>query len=158
MRHPGGRDPDLVWRCDGRRYDEHVEVTRCCPLCVWRRQFLGFFLADGDMDELEEELKLLLDETKPDHIILLPEVPSGVLQPSGGSGLLDSLPAAPRSPINICEQMKRLTVTSAGRDPAISLLSSKKKTFTNVSFFFLFSDSGENSALTAGDGAVTPAL
>lgn len=130
------------------------------PVCVEASVsgFFFFFLADGDMDELEEELKLLLDETKPDHIILLPDVPSGVLQPSGGSGLLDSLPAAPRSPINICEQMKRLTVTSAGRHPAISLLSSKKKTFTNVSFFFLFSDSGENSALTAGDGAVTPAL
>lgn len=61
--------------------------------------------ADGDMDELEEELKLLLDETKPDHVSLLPEVPSGVL--------LDSRLAAPRSPVDICEQLKRLTVTGS---------------------------------------------
>lgn len=109
---------------------------RCCPLWVWRRQFLGLF-TDGDVDELEEELKLLLDEAKPDHISLLPEVPPGVLQPSGGSGLLDSLPAAPRSPVNICEQLKRLTVTDTGRHSAISLLSSKKKpSFIDGSFFF----------------------
>lgn len=93
------------------------------------------------MDELEEELKLLLDETKPDHVSLLPEVPSGVLQPSGGSGLLESRLAAPRSPVDIFEQLKRLTVTGAGRHPGISLLSSEKKTCSNVSFFFLCSDS-----------------
>lgn len=133
-------------------------MPRCCPLWVWRRQFLGLF-TDGDVDELEEELKLLLDEAKPDHISLLPEVPPGVLQPSGGSGLLDSLAAAPRSPVNICEQLKRLTVADTGRHSAISLLSSKKKTFTDVSVFFsLFRLAAEeNSAPTAGDGAVMPA-
>lgn len=124
---------------------------------MWRRQFPGLF-TDGDVDELEEELKLLLDEAKPDHIPLLPEVPPGVLQPSGGSGLLDSLPTAPHSPVHICEQLKRLTVTDTGRHSVISLLSGKKKTFTNVSFFSLFRLAAEeNSAPTAGDGAVMPA-
>lgn len=67
------------------------------------------------MDELEEELKLLLDETKPDSISLLPEVPSGAVKHPGGTGLLDSLPDAPHGPIGICEQLKQLTVTDAGR-------------------------------------------
>lgn len=84
------------------------------PVCV--EVLLNFWIfADGDMDELEEELKLLLDETKTDSISLLPEVPSGGLQPSGGIGLLDSLPDAPHGPVSICEQMKQLTVTDAGR-------------------------------------------
>lgn len=87
------------------------------------------------MDELEKELKLLLDETKPDHISLLPEVPSDVLQPSGGSGLLDSLPTVPHSPINICDQLKGLTVTDTGRHSDISLLSGKK----DILVMFLFS-------------------
>lgn len=112
-------------------------MTRRCPLWVWRLQFLGLF-ADGDMGELEEELKLLLEEAKPDPISLLPEVPPGVLQPSGGSGLLDSLPAVPHTPVNICEQLKRLTVTDTGRHSAVSLPSSKKKTFIYVSFSSLF--------------------
>ncbi|XP_011613791.2 charged multivesicular body protein 7 [Takifugu rubripes] len=69
--------------------------------------------AEGDMDELEEELKLLLDETKPDSISLLPEVPSGAVKHPGGTGLLDSLPDAPHGPIGICEQLKQLSVTDA---------------------------------------------
>ena len=88
------------------------------------------------MDELEQELKLLLEEPKPDPISLLPEVPPGLLQDSGGSGLLDSLPAAPLSPVNICEQLKRLTVTDAGRQPGISLPPRKKKTSSKISFSF----------------------
>lgn len=71
--------------------------------------------ADGDVDELEEELKLLLDEAKPDSISLLPEVPPGAVNQPGGTGLLDSLPDAPHGPISICEQLKQLTVTDAGR-------------------------------------------
>lgn len=34
------------------------------------------------MDELEEELKSLLDESKPDYTSRLPEVPTGGLRPS----------------------------------------------------------------------------
>lgn len=84
------------------------------PVCV--EDSLNFWIsADGDMDELEEELKLLLDETKPGSISLLPDVPPGAVNPPGGTGLLDSLPDAPHGPISICEQLKQLTVTDAGR-------------------------------------------
>lgn len=90
-------------------------MGRCPCLCGGLIAFFGGIFAEGDMDELEQELKLLLDETKPDSMSLLPEVPSGVVESPGGTGLLDSLPDAPRAPISICEQLQQLTVTDAGR-------------------------------------------
>ncbi|KAM8759516.1 charged multivesicular body protein 7 [Acanthopagrus schlegelii] len=77
--------------------------------------------ADEDMDELEEELKSLLDESKPDSIPDLPEVPTSILQTPGelsvtGDKLLSSLPAVPYTPVNIStqkldEELNMLTLT-----------------------------------------------
>nr|XP_061841811.1 charged multivesicular body protein 7-like [Nerophis lumbriciformis]XP_061841812.1 charged multivesicular body protein 7-like [Nerophis lumbriciformis] len=66
--------------------------------------------ADEDMDELEEELKLLLDESKP-H----PEVPTEHLPNVPGDDLLDFLPAVPQSDLNVStkqleEELKLLTL------------------------------------------------
>uniref|UniRef100_H3DND8 Charged multivesicular body protein 7 n=1 Tax=Tetraodon nigroviridis TaxID=99883 RepID=H3DND8_TETNG len=57
--------------------------------------------AEGDLDELEEELKLLLDGGKPGPVSSGPEGPPGVLQPSE---LLESPPAAPGGAADVCEQ------------------------------------------------------
>lgn len=79
---------------------------------------------DEDMDELEEELKSLLDESKPDSFSSLPEVPTNGLRPSGepglpGNDLLSSLPAVPFSHLNITDEqlekeLKELTLTDSG--------------------------------------------
>ncbi|XP_061763212.1 charged multivesicular body protein 7 [Nerophis ophidion] len=66
--------------------------------------------ADDDMDELEEELKLLLHEPKP-H----PEVPTEHLPNVPGDDLLDFLPAVPQSDLNVStkqleEELKLLTL------------------------------------------------
>ncbi len=76
------------------------------------------------MDELEEELKSLLDEPKPDSISGLPEVPARPLRPSGGfslagNNLLSSLPAVPQSHLDITaeqleEELNQLTLTDSG--------------------------------------------
>lgn len=78
----------------------------------------GVTAADEDMDELEEELKTLLEESKPDSISGLPAVPSNSLQPSG-EPILSSLPAAPHSHLNITaeqleEELNQLTLTDSG--------------------------------------------
>ncbi|XP_045891806.1 charged multivesicular body protein 7 isoform X1 [Micropterus dolomieu] len=80
--------------------------------------------ADEDMDELEEELKSLLDETKPDSVSGLPEVPTNGLRPSGepslpGDDLLSSLPAVPYTHLDITseqleEELNQLTLTDSG--------------------------------------------
>lgn len=80
--------------------------------------------ADEDMDELEKELKTLLDESKPDSISGFPEVPAGDLWPSGeprpaGKDLLSSLPAVPQSRLNVTaeqleEELNQLTLTDSG--------------------------------------------
>ncbi|XP_071338384.1 charged multivesicular body protein 7 [Trachinotus anak] len=84
----------------------------------------GVTSADEDIDELEEELKSLLDESKPDSISGLPEVPTNPLRPSGelslpGNDLLASLPAVPYSQLNITaeqleEELNQLTLTDSG--------------------------------------------
>ncbi|XP_040899205.1 charged multivesicular body protein 7 [Toxotes jaculatrix] len=84
----------------------------------------GVTSADEDIDELEEELKSLLDESKPDFISGLPEVPTNSLRPSGepglpGNDLLSSLPAVPRSHLNITteqleEELNQLSLTDSG--------------------------------------------
>lgn len=78
----------------------------------------GVTSADEDMVELEEELKSLLDESKPDSIPAFPEVPSSRLLPSGEPSL-SSLPAVPFSPLNITseqleEELSQLTLTDSG--------------------------------------------
>ena len=81
-----------------------------------------FFSVDEDMDELEEELKSLLDESKPDSITDLPDVPTNRLRPSGGAvlsgDLLSSLPAVPQGLLNITteqleEELNHLTLTDS---------------------------------------------
>ncbi|KAJ8380102.1 hypothetical protein SKAU_G00008800 [Synaphobranchus kaupii] len=77
-----------------------------------------------DTDELEEELKTLLDESAADEQPALPEVPSEPL-PSGGApsalsdSFLNSLPTVPRSPFGITDEeldreLSRLTLTDTG--------------------------------------------
>lgn len=75
--------------------------------------------ADEDIDELEEELKSLIAESKPDSISRFPEVPTNVLGPPGGSDLLSSLPAVPYSPLDITdeqleEELNNLKLTDSG--------------------------------------------
>ncbi|KAM9360407.1 charged multivesicular body protein 7 [Symphorus nematophorus] len=81
--------------------------------------------ADEDMDELEEELKCLLDESKPDVVSGFPEVPTGGLRPPGepklpGEDLLGSLPAVPFSPPlsvtaeQLEEELNQLSLTDSG--------------------------------------------
>ncbi|XP_031156614.1 charged multivesicular body protein 7 [Sander lucioperca] len=80
--------------------------------------------ADADIDELEEELKCLLEESKPDSVSGLPEVPTKGLRPSGepglpGTDLLSSLPAVPYTHLDITaeqleEELNKLTLTDSG--------------------------------------------
>lgn len=73
-----------------------------------------------DMDELEEELKSLLEESQTDFSSDLPEVPSKPLGPSGecslmGNDLLNSLPAVPQSNMNtVTEQLNQITLSDSG--------------------------------------------
>lgn len=78
----------------------------------------GVTVADEDLDELEEELKSLLNESKPDSISGLPAVPANNLQPSA-EPILSSLPDVPQRPLNISaeqleEELNRLTLTDSG--------------------------------------------
>ncbi|XP_029294834.1 charged multivesicular body protein 7 [Cottoperca gobio] len=84
----------------------------------------GVTSADVDMDELEEELKSLLDESKPDTVPGFPEVPTNDLQPFGkqslpDTDLLSSLPAVPYRPLDITaeqleDELNKLTLTDSG--------------------------------------------
>ncbi|XP_034451538.1 charged multivesicular body protein 7 [Hippoglossus hippoglossus] len=83
----------------------------------------GVTSADEDMDELEEELKSLLEESKPETIADLPEVPTNRLRPSGESVLSDDLlsflPAVPHGLLNITteqleDELNQLTLTDSG--------------------------------------------
>ncbi|XP_037633303.1 charged multivesicular body protein 7 isoform X1 [Sebastes umbrosus] len=84
----------------------------------------GVISGDEDMDELEEELKSLLDESKPDSVSGFPEVPTNGLRPSGepslpGTDLLSSLPAVPYRRLDITdeqleEELNQLTLTDSG--------------------------------------------
>lgn len=77
-----------------------------------------FRSVDEDMDELEEELKSLLNDSKPDTVSGLPTVPATNLQPSAES-ILSSLPDVPQRPLNISteqleEELNQLTLTDSG--------------------------------------------
>ncbi|XP_063345678.1 charged multivesicular body protein 7 [Pelmatolapia mariae] len=78
----------------------------------------GVTAADEDMDELEEELKSLLNDSKPVSVSGLPTVPATNLQPSAES-ILSSLPDVPQRPLNISteqleEELNQLTLTDSG--------------------------------------------
>lgn len=74
------------------------------------------------MDELEDELKSLLDESKPDAG--LPEIPTNRLGPGRepslpGDNLFNSLPTVPQSHLHITteqleEELNQLTLTDSG--------------------------------------------
>lgn len=84
------------------------------------------------MDELEEELKSLLDESKPDSISGLPEVPANGVRPFGepslpGNDLLSSLPAVPNRDLHFAteqleEELNLLTLADSGLHFEISTL------------------------------------
>ncbi|XP_037338840.2 charged multivesicular body protein 7 isoform X1 [Pungitius pungitius] len=84
----------------------------------------GVTSTDEDMDELEEELKSLLDESKPASLSSYPEVPTSGLRIPGEPGLagtdvLSSLPAVPYRPLDITaeqleEQLNQLTLADLG--------------------------------------------
>nr|XP_046242668.1 charged multivesicular body protein 7 [Scatophagus argus] len=86
----------------------------------------GVTSADEDMNELEEELKSLLDESKPDSVSGLPEVPASDVRASGepslpGGELLGCLPAVPHSRVSVSagplqEELTRLTLTDSGSE------------------------------------------
>lgn len=73
---------------------------------------------DEDMDELEEELKLLLNESMPDAV--LPEIPTNPLGPIRELSLPGkNLPTVPQSHLNITteqleEELNQLTLTDSG--------------------------------------------
>lgn len=77
-----------------------------------------FSSVDEDMDELEEELKTLLDESKPDFVSGLPAEPAHGLQPSHDA-VLSSLPTVPHGSLNITteqleKELNQLTLTESG--------------------------------------------
>lgn len=107
---------------------------------ILSRSKLVIVFIDADMDELEEELKSLLDESKPDSVSGLPAVPTGGLWPSGeprpaGKDLLSSLPAVPQGRLNITDEqlekeLNQLTLTDSGLhfqlSPFLSLIHCNK--------------------------------
>lgn len=78
----------------------------------------------GDTDELEEELKSLLEESAPDSQLNLPEVPSGPMPSHRETGVLNddffrSLPTVPDSRLNITDEeldkeLSRLNISGTG--------------------------------------------
>lgn len=93
--------------------------------CEYQWQLIYYyFFVDEDIDDLEEELKSLLEESKPDSSSGLPEVPANRLRPFGepslpGKDLLSSLPAVPHSHLHITteeleEELNQLTLTDSG--------------------------------------------
>lgn len=101
-----------------------IFYTLNCVYVYQQELHLSCLTIGEDMDELEEELKSLLDESKPDSVSGLPDVPTSPLRPSGeprlpGKDLLDSLPAVPYSHLNITteqleEELNQLTLTDSG--------------------------------------------
>ncbi|XP_076021309.1 charged multivesicular body protein 7 [Genypterus blacodes] len=80
--------------------------------------------ADVDVDELEEELKSLLEESKPDSVLDLPRVPTKPVSPArepslAGGDVLSWLPPVPQSFPSITdkeleEELNRLTLADSG--------------------------------------------
>lgn len=83
-----------------------------------QRLKFGVCFLDENVDELEEELKALLAESKPDSISDLPAVPTNGLRPSG-EPILSSLPDVPHSHLSIStdkleEELNRLSLSGTG--------------------------------------------
>lgn len=79
--------------------------------CQHQLQLHSLFFVDDDIDELEEELKSLLEESKPDSISGLPQVP--------GRDLPSCLPAVPHSHLpttteELEEELSQLTLIDPG--------------------------------------------
>lgn len=79
----------------------------------------GVISADEDMDDLEEELKCLLDESKPDSISVLPPVPTSSVGATGEQ-IISSLPPVPQSHLNITTEqleaeLNQLTLSDTGQ-------------------------------------------
>lgn len=80
------------------------------------------------MDELEEELKSLLDESTTDFSSGLPAVPRGGLE-SSGELMLSSLPDVPQGRLNVSTEqleaeLNQLTLSDAGLQDQISQFAS----------------------------------
>ncbi|KAJ8400952.1 hypothetical protein AAFF_G00389090 [Aldrovandia affinis] len=94
-------------------------VSRPCPRYSQSLQHIV-----GDAEDLEEELKSLLEESAPDGRPTLPDVPSGSLprrrDPLAlGDSFLSSLPSVPHSPFGITDEeldkeLSRLTLSDTG--------------------------------------------
>ncbi|XP_041856300.1 charged multivesicular body protein 7 [Melanotaenia boesemani] len=79
----------------------------------------GVISADEDMDDLEEELKCLLDESKPDSISVLPPVPTSSVGATGEQ-IISSRPPVPQSHLNITTEqleaeLNQLTLSDTGQ-------------------------------------------
>lgn len=82
------------------------------------------FFIGGDSDELEEELKTLLEKTIPDSNDVLPEVPMHPVFPVKQTGLseddfIQSLPAVPNASLGITDEeldreLSQLSVSDTG--------------------------------------------
>ncbi|KAM8886381.1 charged multivesicular body protein 7 isoform 2-T2 [Spinachia spinachia] len=97
------------------------QIQELCDTQDEVNQTLSSGVTSADTDELEEELKSLLDESKPDSISSYPEVPTSRLRIPGepsaaGTDALSSLPAVPYGPLDVTaeqleEELKQLTLT-----------------------------------------------
>lgn len=83
----------------------------------------GVSSSDADVEELEEELNSLLEESPPDSTSVLPPVPTAPL-PLPLDSLLGALPAAPTGPVasssssqELLEQLGQLTLAPSGSKP-----------------------------------------
>lgn len=93
-------------------------------------------VSSADEDELEQELKSLLDESEPDSVTDFPKVPTNKLRPSkdagiSGKDLVSSLPAVPYSTMNITdeqleEELSQLTLSDSGFDQKKTTSSAKR--------------------------------
>uniref|UniRef100_A0A3B5MLS8 Charged multivesicular body protein 7 n=1 Tax=Xiphophorus couchianus TaxID=32473 RepID=A0A3B5MLS8_9TELE len=115
----------------------------------------GVTAADEDMDELEKELKALLDESEPDvNTSGLPAVPTNRLGPAGEQ-ILSSLPDVPRGHLHVTadaleEELNRLTLSETGAHLQIPSVLSVFQPFQTTcrSTVFVFRISTEEGNVT----------
>lgn len=110
---------------------------------------------DEDMDELEKELKALLDESEPDvNASGLPAVPTNRLGPAGEQ-ILSPLPDVPRGHLHVTadaleEELNRLTLSETGAHLQIPSVLSVFQPFQTTcrSTVFVFRISTEEGNIT----------
>uniref|UniRef100_A0A3B5QKK2 Charged multivesicular body protein 7 n=1 Tax=Xiphophorus maculatus TaxID=8083 RepID=A0A3B5QKK2_XIPMA len=115
----------------------------------------GVTAADEDMDELEKELKALLDESEPDvNTSGLPAVPKNRLGPAGEQ-ILSPLPDVPRGHLHVTadaleEELNRLTLSETGAHLQIPSVLSVFQPFQTTcrSTVFVFRISTEEGNVT----------